>query len=182
MSNITDQSQFNNVYWAAQAPLVSSLKGGNADTNQIKLPSLIAAGYLIDVPIMIWGLDPYYTMYMRKQYGYTWVPSATQPPISVAPGLAYPGAPEYDPAHPPAGSIKVSLDPIDYPPFVAPPPPPPLPTGLVGAYLGYANMYVAVQGQNTPLKDGQIYEQDGVMYTYHKVGNPFGFAVWFTKN
>jgi hypothetical protein len=38
--------------------------------------------------------------------GYTWVPSALQQPVEVAPGLTYAGA-SYDPSKPPAGSIAV---------------------------------------------------------------------------
>ena len=51
---------------------------------------------------MAWGWDPYLVMAMRASYGYTWVPSALQPAVQMAPGLATPGLIPYDPANPPS--------------------------------------------------------------------------------
>lgn len=65
-------------------------------------------GYTIDVPIMVWGWDPLATMIVRQNDGLTWVPSALQPNIPVAPGDTFPGLPSYDPNNPPAGSIQVT--------------------------------------------------------------------------
>ena len=74
---------------------------------------------------MVWGWDAFLTMTMRVQFGYTWVPSALQPPVSIAPGIAQPGVVSYDPLHAPPGSIKVSTNIVDYPPFNPPPQPQP---------------------------------------------------------
>ena len=56
---------------------------------------------------MAWGWDAAKTIEMRKMFGYTWVPSALQQPVTAAPGVTGPGITPYDPDHPPVGSIKV---------------------------------------------------------------------------
>jgi hypothetical protein len=76
---------------------------------------LAHAGYIIDVPIDVWGWDALTTMTVRQNMGYTWVPSALQPPVSVVPGVNFPGLPGYDPASPPPGSVRVSTAIGDYP-------------------------------------------------------------------
>ena len=65
-------------------------------------------GYSIDVPIMVWGWDAGKVTAARESYGYTWVPSALQQPLSAAPGVTGPGITPYDPNNPPSGSIQVS--------------------------------------------------------------------------
>ena len=66
-------------------------------------------GYTVDLPIMVWGWDPMKTMLTRKMYGYNWVPSFNQSPVST-PNLALPGQTPYDPDRPPPGSIAVNTD------------------------------------------------------------------------
>jgi hypothetical protein len=66
-------------------------------------------GYQIDPAIMIWGWDPLRTMLLRRLHGYTWVPSALQPPILARPGFVFPGVPTYDPHNPPPGSVPVEI-------------------------------------------------------------------------
>jgi len=68
---------------------------------------LASEGYSIDTPVMVWGWDPSATTQLRQQFGYTWVPSAMQPPVTAAPGISGGGIVPYDPANPPAGSIEV---------------------------------------------------------------------------
>jgi len=98
-----------NAYWASQPSAVQQLRyitdpGQRAATGA----QLAAEGYTVDVPIMIWGWDPAKTMALRKEFGYTWVPSALQQPISEAPGINIPGLTPYDPSNPPPGSIQVT--------------------------------------------------------------------------
>jgi hypothetical protein len=98
-------------YWATQPKEVQALKDiHDFATRRGLAQDLISKGYTIDFDIMVWGDDPYAAMKNRLGSGYTWVPSAGQNPIPVSPGLSFPGLPSYDPAHPPAGSILVSLD------------------------------------------------------------------------
>ena len=95
-------------YWSQQPPAVQHLRDMKDRSQRAAVGAQLASeGYSIDVPIMVWGWDPAITTQLRQSYGYTWVPSALQPPVQVAPGLSFPGLQSYDPAHPPAGSIEV---------------------------------------------------------------------------
>ncbi len=117
------------IYWAAQPLAVQPLR-----TASDPLPlaqQLAKSGYIIDVPIMVNGLDPTSCMCQRIVDGYTWVPSALQPNIPVGPGIAWPGQ-QYDPNNPPAGSIKCSVSAADYPP-VNPVIVPPVADNVIGA-------------------------------------------------
>lgn len=113
-----EREDFNKAYWASQPPAVRQL-------SQIQDPvvaeqaalSLALQGVTIDKPIMLWGWEPYMTMLLRSWYGYTWVPSLVMQPIIIAPGLQVPGVKPYDPANPPPGAIKVTLNIADYKPW-----------------------------------------------------------------
>jgi hypothetical protein len=102
-----DQS-FDDAYWAKQPAAVQQLRSINDQGQRTQLGTQLATqGYKIDVPIMLWGWDPSQVTSLRQSYGYTWVPSALQNPVAVAPGLSVPGMQPYDPNNPPAGSIAV---------------------------------------------------------------------------
>ena len=99
---------FNDAYWAKQPADVQQLRNiGDTGQRTLMATQLAAQGYKIDVPIMVWGWDPSQVTSLRQSYGYTWVPSALQNPVAVAPGLSDPGMQPYDPNNPPAGSITV---------------------------------------------------------------------------
>jgi hypothetical protein len=95
-------------YWAEQPPAVQALQNMDPADRATAGLQLAQQGYKIDVPIQVWGWDPLTTMVERQNYGYTWVPSALQSPVSLAPGLSFPGLANYDPNSPPAGSIPVT--------------------------------------------------------------------------
>ena len=98
---------FDQSYWASQPPAVQQLQNINDPSEREAAAAQLATeGYTIDVPIMVWGWDPQITTELRQSMGYTWVPSAEQQPVEVAPGLTVNGA-SYDPNNPPAGSIPV---------------------------------------------------------------------------
>jgi hypothetical protein len=97
-------------YWASQPPAVQALRNMPDDQRYSAAQELAAQGYIIDVPIMVNGMDPLACMIQRQIDGYTWVPSALQPNIPVGPGIQYVGGPAYDAKNPPAGSIKVTTD------------------------------------------------------------------------
>jgi hypothetical protein len=105
-----DKSQMtpDQAYWAEQPPAVQALQSMPADQRYAAAQDLASQGYTIDVPIMVWGWDPLATMMVRQNDGLTWVPSALQPNIPVAPGDSFAGLPSYDPNNPPAGSIPVT--------------------------------------------------------------------------
>jgi hypothetical protein len=97
-------------YWAMQPPAVQALRNTPEDQRLALAQQLAQQGYAIDVPIMVWGWDPLVTMSVRRDMGYTWVPSALQKPVSVVPGVSFPGSPSYDPNNAPPGSIQVTTD------------------------------------------------------------------------
>lgn len=98
-------------YWASQPAEVQQIMNAPNEGKRMELAQELAAkGYLIDVPIMVWGWDPLSTMIVRRNQGYTWVPSAQMDPVKVAPGVNFPGLVSYNPDNPPAGSIRVSID------------------------------------------------------------------------
>jgi hypothetical protein len=98
---------FDEAYWAQQPAAVQQLQNMQNPAERAEVATQLAQqGYTIDVPIMVWGWDPQTTTAARESMGYTWVPSADQQPVEVAPGLTYAGA-SYNPAQPPAGSITV---------------------------------------------------------------------------
>jgi hypothetical protein len=100
---------FDAAYWARQPKAVQALeKIQDPDKRMAMASQLASEGYTIDVPIMAWGWDAYKTTMLRNGFGYTWVPSATQAPVEVAPGLPAMGTLQaYDPNNPPPGSIRV---------------------------------------------------------------------------
>lgn len=95
-------------YWAKQPAPVQKLREIDDMQQRQQLASQLASqGYAIDVPIMVWGWDAGKVTALRQSFGYTWVPSAQQQPVSAAPGISAPGITPYDPNHPPGGSILV---------------------------------------------------------------------------
>lgn len=96
------------VYWSQQPAAVQQLRGiDNLDERKQLGEQLANEGYSIDVPIMIWGWDAGKVTAAREGYGYTWVPSALQQPVSAAPGVTGGGVIPYDASNPPSGSIQV---------------------------------------------------------------------------
>jgi hypothetical protein len=100
-------ASFDQAYWASQPAAVQQLQSVNPADRPELATQLANEGYSIDVPIMVWGWDPAATMATRQADGYTWVPSALQQPVEVAPGLTFNGQ-SYNPANPPAGFITVT--------------------------------------------------------------------------
>jgi hypothetical protein len=95
-------------YWAQQPAAVQQLQNiGDYSQRQELAAQLASQGYAIDVPVMVWGWDPSATTQLRQGFGYTWVPSAMQSPVTAAPGISGGGIVPYDPSNPPAGSISV---------------------------------------------------------------------------
>lgn len=95
-------------YWSKQPDAVQKLREIEDPGQRAQMAGqLTAQGYLIDVPVMVWGWDAAKTTQLRQSFGYTWVPSAESQQVSSAPGLTAPGVTAYDPAHPPAGSLAV---------------------------------------------------------------------------
>lgn len=184
----TSSSEFNPAYWLSKPTELRVFDVNvtpDEESRVLRAQELLFKGFQIDVPIDIWGFDPFKTMLLRQQFGYTWVPAAGQPNLSqmgvAAPGLSSPGLGVYDPAHPPGGAIKVSIDLADYPPFdppvVAKPPAPA--DVLVGPYSGWANFYEPVAGDRSP--DGKRYEDARGKFIKHAYFTAFGFESQWEK-
>lgn len=105
-SALTAQQTFDDAYWASQPAAVQALRDAPPDDRVQMATQLAQEGYSIDVPIMVWGWDPYTTTNTRVADGYTWVPSALQSSVSVAPGTTFDGS-SYNASNPPSGSIAV---------------------------------------------------------------------------
>ena len=106
-SDAQSSSAFDQAYWASQPAAVQQLENVNPADRTELATQLANEGYSVDVPIMVWGWDPATTMATRQADGYTWVPSALQQNVQVAPGLTFNGQ-SYNPASPPTGSITVT--------------------------------------------------------------------------
>ena len=176
-------SAFDAAYWAHQPPEVREVRD-MTDANQRlnRASELAMKGFTIDVPIMAWAFDPYYTMKLRRDYGFAWVPSALQSPVSIAPSLTMPGVAPYDPNTPPPGSIKVSLDLADYPPFNPPAPPAtsaPAPSGSPVGDQSLVNIYHAQPWDNAP--DGVVVVEPRGKFLKHRIATPFGFMQFWEK-
>jgi hypothetical protein len=163
------------IYWAAKPPAVRALRplpsGTDRDT---QAQALAQNGYLLDVPIDVWNWDAVTTMGVRQQLGFTWVPSALQAPLN---GQIGTGAP-------PPGTIRVSTNAADYPPFDPPAPPPQQSTNVVGWQV-FGNIYTfgpsaEVNGQFM-VTDGQLVTQSGVQYKAHVSTGLMGLTVYFEK-
>src|SRR5579863_6190212 len=122
--------------------------------------ALAMQGYIIDVPIMVFGWSAPLVMAIRVADGYIYVASglmAYMPP----PGTDLPGA------------IKVSIDEADYPP--ADPPPPPVDTTTMVAGLLWTDetkglSYFApgpgaYNAKGIAVTNGQEFTIGGVVYT-----------------
>lgn len=191
----TDQKSFNEIYWNSFAPAVRALRLMEPEGPSMLDPNgrtetaitLAQKGYHIDYDIHVLNDDPYMTMTLRQNYGYTWVPCLLMPPVQMVPGVTSPGMIAYDPNNPPSGAIKVSLDTNDYPAYDPPAPPIVIapPQSLVGIRIGL-NTYSAVVGATDALNDGDQYKDvPRGIFTFHEVESPFapnGVKGWFTLN
>lgn len=169
--SLTDpHTAFINAYWAAQHPEVQALRDmpepDAFNKSRIAAAQALAAkGFLIDEDIHVTNANPYWAMWYRVRYGFTWIPNMNQANIVVAPGLNIPGVPPYDPLHPPPGAIQpISTNPADFPPFPKPEPVKPSdPTSALSPVerdLGHDKWYAAQWFDHWPV--GSITGSGGV--------------------
>ena len=172
---------FDDAYWLHQPPEVRAMRTMLSEDARTSLAQTLAKrGFIIDRDIMVWAWDAWKVMFMRKLLGYTWTPSWLQSYVPTAPGADNPGTPSYDPNNPPPGSIRVSTDVADFPPFDPPhpaSPPPAILTSYVGSYQG-GGVYASLSGD--PSKDGDIVGDPRGQFLKHKILSAFGYAQWYT--
>lgn len=175
------REEFNAAYWGSLHPDVQVL-GGMAPFSDERMEAAIRLamrGYSIDADIQARGSSPWETMMLRKAYGYAWTPSLLGEPILIAPGLEVPGVAPYDPKNPPKGSLKVSVDLADYPPYN---PPIPVVTSDVPARPLFEipqgpGKFSVRPGDKSP--NGTLYQGAEGKFVKVKIENPFGFwAYW----
>lgn len=185
---MTQQETFNAAYKASLSPEVRALldipntADGTADIKRSQIAiGLAQKGFIIFVETMVLGYDPWSTMSLLKRDGYTWAPNMLQPPVRVAPGIDQQGGPgNYDPLHPPAGSIKISTDLADYPPFT-PPTLVPVPAPHTGSWVGdlnAGNIYFAPFKDDPHQVGDQVTDPRGT-FIYQGVKMPWGFEHWY---
>lgn len=186
--------EFGEMYWASKHPDVRKLRTmqepGKDAIEMIPLRQeaalqLAQSGHIIDAMIDIQFADvdggPWLIMSQRQAWGYTWYPSLLQATPTIAPGLSQPGTVPYDPTRPPAGSIKVSVNAADYPPFDPPAKPvEPVAFNPIGGEIfpGFGlGRYHSAPGDTSPV--GATYTSKGVKYVKKGTMNPFGASVWW---
>ena len=176
--------EFDAVYWAAQPKEIRALRDIKEEFDREgRAVDLAVKGFIVDRHIHVWLVQPYWTMRWRADQGLTWVPSLLQQSLTWAPGDDTPTG-RYDPKNPPMGSIKVSLDPKDYPPWDPPAPPAPVVTPAphvptVGGYLYshpvYGKIFAALD-PNDPHIDGDIVDDPRGKFVCHVTGRVGTFA------
>jgi hypothetical protein len=187
-ANPVTQAAFDAAYWASFPPAVAALQSMQVDVEISPAPpngrtqtaiNLAKQGFVIDTETMVYGWGPYLMMSDRQAFGFTWVPSLLQAPPTIAPGVNDPGVAAYNPNNPPAGSIKVSTNLADYPPYATPAPVPTV-TDLVGAQiLAGVNQYFAVYGDTSPAGT-DFTDARGKFQKFASVINePMGSHVWY---
>jgi hypothetical protein len=147
---------------------------------------LVQQGYVVDYQIHVQGGDPYGTMLDRQKWGYTWWPSLGEMAnFTVAPGLSEPDETPYNPNNPPSGSIKVSVNLADYPPYPVPAAPTtgtaaasPIGALLVAATATTPAVYDAVAGLCGSYIDGEVVSIGGTPYTFSRK-SLFGKELWY---
>lgn len=158
------------IYWNSLDLKARALRSLEPQARFDLAVELAKQGYRIDRAIMLdQAMLPQDVMAVRLANGFTWVPAANQPNIPTMPGDDMPGQTPYDPAHPPAGSIPVSVDAADYPPFGGEQPTP-VAKPSVGESFVTAKGHIFLPGiglnQNL-IAEGQTVTQDSVAYLAH---------------
>ncbi len=172
------------IYWASLDPHVAALRYLSLEERGSLSMQLASQGYTIDKACQVdQEMLPEDVMQVRINNGFTWVPAADQPNIPTMPGCDIPGLPPYNPNKPyPEGSIVVSVDAADYPPFNGIPPVTPTTKPQVGEgfMTSQGMVFVPGPGLNQNLAaEGNIITQDGVEYVCH-VDNSRPHPIWFT--
>lgn len=186
------QIVFDEAYRASLPPQVAALLDiSDSVARMATAQGLAAAGFIIDVPIQVWGWNPYATMAYRLIDGFTWVPNALQPSVGYDVGQASAGPPyvPYDPSKPPASSIRVSVNPADFPPYIPPAPKPDLPAPGAAKFVGelsFGNTYKAgpgtvINGNSVNVFDGEEKPQDGFVYIAKVSHGLFGIVVLYNR-
>lgn len=155
------RSTFNAAYWASYPPIITSTFDPNSkvdfETLKTKAIAFTQQGYKIDVFVMLMKQDPYITMRERADWlGFASVPALGEAPVTLTPGLGGPSN---------AGSIKVSYDVADYPPFPVPVAPVVAGRSPVGSLLT-GKTHLANMPESSTYHNGDRATFAGVTFTF----------------
>ncbi len=176
-NTMTDQG-----YQASKDPRIAALwqmnlPDGSADVGgrSQAAVALNALGLIIDRQIDLWGWSPSLVMGMRQSDGYVWAPNAFQ--VNAPSLLDY-----LDITKAYAGSIKVSTDAADYPPFDAPAPPV-VKVSMVGPRVGNVYAYTGpyVNGRPVPNQGDSTTAPDGTTVYFNEGLGPSAMAMPFAE-
>ncbi len=180
-AGIADREKFNEVYWNAQPAAVRTVKSMQSLSPErlTKAVELARAGYRVDAQIVALGFEPWGTMKGRQLNGFKWAPALLQDYSLVM----WPLNPwELGPNSPaPEGTIKVSLDPADYPAIDQPvkeDTSQPRSANPVGTQI-YGNVYSGNFGDNWPV--GSVYTDTRGRFEKKSVASPFGPRTWWER-
>jgi hypothetical protein len=158
------------IYWASLDTKLQVLRHMDLGARFDLARELMAQNFTIDEACQLdQEMEPQDVMLVRLNNGLVWVPAANQPNIPTMPGDDMPGQKAYDAAHPPAGSIMVSIDAADYPRFGGE-----LPTVIVKPSVGES--FLTVKGEiflpgpglnQNLIAEGQTIAQKGRLYLAH---------------
>jgi len=180
---VTAQQIFLKAYIASKPPAIRALWDAVDDAaRQTLAGQLRSQGYILDLQIDAWGWDPWTIMIVRLADGITWVYPMGQGPFTPVAGAQS--------GPPPPGTIKVSTDLAEYPPFdKAPSVAVPIifqPTNPIGrlelAYgqpQGIGDIYATVLGDATRL--GGIYSDARGTFVKEALAEMIGVVVVWKK-
>lgn len=175
-------SKFNKAYWLSQPPEIRAMASlSDREKRAAEAWTLAMDGKIIDGALHVDLFDPWYTMLVRQYLGLKWVPSYLQPPFTVAQHVAadWPSIGKYAQDTQPLGSIKVSTNIEDYPPFDKPeveaqPVYPPGPWMQIDE-----NRWHVAPGDQSPA--GSTYISKDGTYVLKSKSSPFGIIKWWTR-
>ena len=132
-----NREQFDAMYAAYLPPEARALLAAPQDAARTQRAfELAAKGETLDPEIIIYGHSPQAVMEARTMQRLAWVPALGQ-------AITTSQYPDYNPLNGqgpmPAGAIRTSLNPADYPPHEPPPPPATAPVGP--AFRMYGDLY-----------------------------------------
>lgn len=158
--DLATQQAFNAAYWASFPPAIrqtfSPENEEPYETRKAKALAFAQQGYKLDTFIMLMKQDPYITMRLLQQFGFSSVPALGEEPVTLPPSLGGPSN---------AGSIKVSLNLADYPPYPVPVVPPASARMPVGPLLT-GKTYVALMPESHVFANGESVQFGDKKYVF----------------
>lgn len=175
MFDFQERTTFNQAYWLSKPPAVRSLRdmplGLPERANEgVRLAHL---GYIVDRLIDVDGAEPYATMRAREEFGMTWSPSLLMQSVVLVGPTA-----NYAPSPAPAGSVVVSSDAKNYPPYEVPAPPSPIDPPKVPVWRhNIGSLWFAAVGDKSA--NGTQYKDERGTFVKRVIPSPFGeWAYW----